>query len=273
MSEESNRMTKTPLNWRVFALLLVGATFGLVAVVPYSLALQSAAALAGVAQQAGMPLWLLIAVQLAPQAILFGVVIWLGLLLARSVGLGLPILEGLTRGNAVGAALRRILPISVLLGAVLGLLIIGLDSYVFQPALVAQLGDTGLSGASAVRVPAWKGLLASFYGGINEEILLRLFLMSLLVWLGRFVHRRADGSTSPATLWIANIVAAIIFGLGHLPATAALVPLTPLVVLRAIVLNGIGGVGFGYLYMKRGLESAMMAHFSADIILHVLFAV
>jgi hypothetical protein len=35
-------------------------------------------------------------------------------------------------------------------------------------------------------------------------------------------------------------------------------------------LNGLGGLAFGWLYWKRGLESAMMAHFSADIVLHVI---
>jgi hypothetical protein len=266
-------MTKTPFNWKLFFILLVAATLGLVAVVPYSLALQSSTALAGVAQRAGMPLWLLIAIQLAPQALLFGVVIWIGLSLARSVGLGLPLLEDLLRGSNVSGALRRILPISVILGVALGLLIIALDSYIFQHALQAQMGENALGGDSVSGIAPWKGLLASFYGGINEEILLRLFLMSLFVWLGRFVHKNADGSPGLAVLWTANILAAVLFGLGHLPATAALVPLTPLVVTRAIVLNGIGGLGFGYLYMKHGLEAAMISHFSADIILHVLFAI
>jgi hypothetical protein len=58
-----------------------------------------------------------------------------------------------------------------------------------------------------------------------------------------------------------------------LPATAALAPLTPLVVLRAVVLNGLVGVAAGYLYFKHGLESAMLSHFSADLVLHVLFAI
>lgn len=266
-------MNKRPFNWRLFSILVVGAALGLVAVVPYSLALQSDVALAGAAEQTGMPLWLLIAVQLAPQAVLFGVVIWVGLILARSVGLGLPLLEDLLGGHEIGGALRRIVPISVILGVILGLLIIALDSYVFQPALLAQMGESALAGDTAVRVAAWKGLLASLYGGINEEILLRLFLMSLFVWIGRFIHRNEDGSPSVVVLWIANILAAVIFGLGHLPATAALVQLTPLVVTRAIVLNGVGGIGFGYLYMKHGLEAAMISHFSADIILHVLFAI
>ncbi|MCK7526806.1 MAG: hypothetical protein MZV64_59015 [Ignavibacteriales bacterium] len=51
-----------------------------------------------------------------------------------------------------------------------------------------------------------------------------------------------------------------------------LIPLTPLVITRAIVLNGLAGIGFGWLYWKRGLEFAMIAHFSADIVLHVLLA-
>ena len=114
--------------------------------------------------------------------------------------------------------------------------------------------------------------------------------MSFLAWLGRFValpskaagrdHGPAPaegktpaGSPTVAVFWVANVLAAILFGLGHLPATAALVPLTSMVVLRAVVLNGIVGVACGYLYFTRGLESAMLSHFSADIILHVLFAI
>jgi len=68
------------------------------------------------------------------------------------------------------------------------------------------------------------------------------------------------------------MLAAILFGLGHLPATSMLLPLTPLVITRAIILNGLLDVAFGYLYMTRGLESAMISHFSADIVLHVLLA-
>jgi len=35
-------------------------------------------------------------------------------------------------------------------------------------------------------------------------------------------------------------------------------------------LNGLGGLAFGWLYWKQRLESVMMAHFSADIVLHVI---
>jgi Type II CAAX prenyl endopeptidase Rce1-like len=111
-------------------------------------------------------------------------------------------------------------------------------------------------------------LLASFYGGIDEEILLRLFLLSLLAWLIGFAWHLPDGRPTLGALWLANIIAAVIFGLGHLPATAALVKLTPLLIGRAILLNGIVGVAAGYLFWLYGLEAAMLAHFSADIVLH-----
>jgi membrane protease YdiL (CAAX protease family) len=97
-------------------------------------------------------------------------------------------------------------------------------------------------------------------------------MMSVLAWLGKFISHTADGRPTTAIFWIANVLAAVLFGLGHLPATSMLIPLTQLVITRAIVLNGLLGIAFGYLYMTRGLESAMVSHFSADIVLHVLLA-
>jgi hypothetical protein len=85
-------------------------------------------------------------------------------------------------------------------------------------------------------------------------------------------HRGPGGGPSVPVLWVATILAAALFGLGHLPMTSMMVPLTPLIIVRAFVLNGLLGVGFGYLYWTRGLESAMLAHLSADLLLHVLLA-
>ena len=70
--------------------------------------------------------------------------------------------------------------------------------------------------------------------------------------------------------WTANLLAALAFGLGHLPATAVLVPLTPTLVVRAVVLNGILALLFGDTYRRWGFEMAVLAHFSSDIALHVI---
>jgi membrane protease YdiL (CAAX protease family) len=99
---------------------------------------------------------------------------------------------------------------------------------------------------------------------------MRLGLFSLLVWLLTMIRGMAQGLPSTRILWTANILVALLFGLGHLPATAALVPLTPLIVIRAVALNGSASLVFGYLYWARGLEAAMLAHFTADVVLHAI---
>ncbi|HLO15594.1 MAG TPA: CPBP family intramembrane glutamic endopeptidase, partial [Anaerolineales bacterium] len=153
------------------------------------------------------------------------------------------------------------------------LIVLGLEIFYFQPALVKELSSTASALNLGTSQPAaWKGFLASFYGGIAEEILVRLFVMSFFVWSGRFISKTSEGKPTAIVMWIANVLAAVLFGLGHLPATALQVPLTTLVVTRAVVLNGLLGIAFGWLYWKRGLEAAMISHFSADLVLHVLLA-
>jgi hypothetical protein len=90
-------MIKNPFNWRLFFVLLAGAILGLLAIIPYSLALTGDAASAAIAQ-AGMPLWMIITIQIASQVIVFGLAIWVGLSFAGQVGLGAPWLEKLLRG-------------------------------------------------------------------------------------------------------------------------------------------------------------------------------
>ena len=123
---------------------------------------------------------------------------------------------------------------------------------------------------SDANMPVWKRLLASFYGGIDEEILMRLFLVSGLVWiLGRFWQNN-NGLPANGAYWTAILLATLLFGLGHLPATRNITPLTPMLIVRALALNGIAGVGFGWLYWQHGIEAAMLSHFGADILLHGL---
>jgi len=46
--------------------------------------------------------------------------------------------------------------------------------------------------------------------------------------------------------------------------------MNPLIITRGLVLNGIAGLVFGWLYWKYGLESAMLAHFFTDIIVYTV---
>lgn len=100
------------------------------------------------------------------------------------------------------------------------------------------------------------------YGGIIEEVLLRFGLMSLVVWAAGKMTKSADKSG----IYIAGIViAALVFAAGHLPATAQMMGLSTMAVVRTMLLNVLPGIGFGYLYWKHGLGYAMMAHISTHV--------
>ncbi len=261
---------KTIINWKVFWILWVAAIAATLLLLPYALEVQSSAI---DLTKLGLPLPLILAIQILQNGILFAIAIFGGLFFAGRAGLGTPILDTLTRGEPVTDKVRAILPLSIILGVLATLVVLGLEFFYFQPAMMKELGNTATALNLQTSQPAaWKGFLASFYGGIAEEILLRLFVMSFFVWLGRFLSKTSEGKATSAVFWIANILAAVLFGLGHLPTVALLVPLTPLVLARTILLNGLIGVICGWLYWKRGLESAMISHFSADLVLHVLLA-
>jgi membrane protease YdiL (CAAX protease family) len=239
--------------WRQFAILVVAGTVAALLVISYQLALLPLGPNAP-------PLAQIVVTGIVNGAIQIAVAVGVGLLVARSVGLRAPVTEAIASGGDVHRALREIDPVrAILLGA-------GASVAVIILAVTVFAGATASIASAAAQPGRFLGLLASFEGGITEEILLRLFVMSVLAWLLARIWR----DRPPAVFWTANIVAAVLFGLGHLPATAALVALTPLVIARAVVLNGVVGVVAGWLYWRRGLESAMVAHFSADIVLHVL---
>lgn len=245
-------------NWKLFIILLIASIFGVITIIPYSLTLQ------GVLLNLP-PLYVLLTATIIQNAVIFAIPIFIGLNLAKKVGLGLPILEGWLEGKEVKNYLKSILGISIGLGLIAGALIVGLD-YLFSLVGIT----TNIAVAGQIYPPAWQGFLASFYGGINEEILLRLFLMTFIVWIIFKIKKTMKGKPTNAGMWLAIILAAIIFGIGHLPTVLAISTPTPLLITRVIVLNAVGGIIFGWLYWKKGLESAMISHFSADIILHVI---
>lgn len=247
--------------WPELAILFGAAVIGIACVTPYILELTSDA-FTKAQERLHQPRWVLVLLQSAQSIVLLGVATGLGLLIAPHVGLGVPLLEGLLAGKHVTAQALAILAPSLLLGVGSSAVLVLLEIAVFWPRLPQTMRES-------FPIPAlWKRLLASFYGGIDEEILLRLFLLSLLAWLIGFVWHLPNGMPTLGAFWLANILAAVIFGLGHLPATAALAKLTPLLIGRAILLNGIVGVATGYLFWRYGLEAAMLAHFSADLVVH-----
>ena len=259
--------TSRKMNWRLFFLLWGASVVGILLILPYALDM-----IPGDMSSKLPPLYVLIPLQVAQGAVFLGLLTLAGLFFANRTGLGAPILEAWLDGEN-SWRLKPILVPSVVVGLIGTSAILALELLVFQPAIRHQNPDAAAALSLWNQPAAWKGLLASFFGGVDEEIELRLFALSLFAWLGRFIFTKADGGLSATAFWIANILAALLFGLGHLPAYSMLAPLTPVIVVRAVVLNGLLGLAFGYLYRTRGLESAMLSHFTADLLLHVVLAI
>lgn len=195
--------------------------------------------------------------------IMFALVTGLGLRAARPMGLGAPYIERVMHGKRAGISGGDVAAWAGA-GVASGLLIVALDRAVF-PGVTRRLKQAGVK-----QPAAWKGLLASLYGAIGEELLMRLGLQT---WIAAGLRKLTGSREKPpgaAAMVPAIGLATLAFGVGHLPAAARLVKLDGEVVARTLVLNGVAGAVFGLLYWKKGIEAAMIAHGSADIVLHVL---
>ena len=193
------------------------------------------------------------AVQAAGYAVVCGLV---GALLADKLGLWRSF-------KPQKKALLLTLAISLPLGVVFAL-----DYWTFGAAYPAIQAAT-LAGLTM------QGHIATLlYGGVIEEVMLRLFFLSLLAWILWKVFARKVERAPGWTIVVANVVAALLFAAGHLPATVMIFgSLTPLLLVRCFLLNGGFGLWFGYLYRKHGILYAMIAHAALHIVSRVIWAV
>lgn len=233
--------------WLNYSILFVAAILGSVAILPYGLRLAKEAAKSN---KPKLPLPILLLLSILQNAILFALFTALGLLAAHQIGLDTLLIQPI---------IRHIL-IALLLGLGAGGVLLIADLF-FLPYFPKKLLDT------ALKTTQLENFVASFYGGINEEILMRLFGISGIVWLLATVFH------APAThsiFWIANFIMAIVFALGHLPALKNLIgTITSPMLARTLILNGIIGLLCGWLFWNYGIVAAMIAHFAADIVYHI----
>lgn len=208
-----------------------------------------------IAEQAGIPLEQVRLLVLIQPAVLVLVATLVGWRTSRRTGLGLPILDGGLR-RVTRAGLWTAFAVAVAGAAVL-------LAYSFLTTRVVPL-----EGADAISLSLLARLL---YGGITEEVLLRWGLMGLLAWLGlRFLRaassdRSADRSGDRShrrtrILVVANVIAAVVFALGHFPAFALISGATAVHYALSFGANTVVGLLFGETFRRHGLEYAILAH-------------
>ena len=183
------------------------------------------------------------AVQSAGYGLVLGTV---GILLAKNLGLW----------RDERSVTAKPLLFAILISIICGLTLILSDIFFF-----GKYSEV-IANSYAVK-PTLPYLIATVtYGAVIEEVMLRLFMMSLIA----FILKKLTRKEGVGILIAANIVSALLFAAGHLPATIMMIGTTPLIIFRCFLLNGGLGLLFGWLYRKYGLRYAMIAHGGCHII-------
>ena len=182
------------VDWNVYWLLFVVAEFTLLLALPYSISIAGDAI-----YDFGVSLPTVLATQFAQATVLFLVSIFTGLYLGNKVGLEVPILKSLFEGNGLPESFESTMKLSLLLGALVGTVIFILDWFVFS--MFTEPLTTRL-----MAPPLWERVMYSFYAGIVEEIVLRFFLMTLLVWISWKIKKTSDNKPTDVGVWLAIFI-------------------------------------------------------------------
>lgn len=187
----------------------------------------------------------------AAQNAIYGVVLGaLGILMGKKLGLW----------KDERHITRKPLLATLIIGVVGGVVMIYADLLVFgkyEQALIDSYANK----------PSIPFMLASItQGAVIEEVMLRLFWMTLVAFVLHLLFERKREDASTAVLVAANVISALLFAAGHLPATEMTFGLTPMLVFRCFLLNGGLGLAFGWLYRKFGLRYAMIAHGGCHVV-------
>ena len=199
----------------------------------------------------GIPVEVLLGIVTAFQSLGYGVILGgVGIYLAKKIGLWKD-----------EKTIERQPLIAALIVAVVGGLALILPDILWFGKKSQAIMDTYAA------KPTLSYLIATVtYAAVIEEVMLRLFAMSLVAFILHKSFGKKDEKPSVTILVVANIVAATLFAVGHLPTNFALFGSSFLIIFRCLLLNGVFGLAFGWLYRKYGLRYAMIAHGGCHIV-------
>ena len=149
---------------------------------------------------------------------------------------------------------------AILISAIGGLVMI------FSDILVFGKYSEALMDSYAVKPTVPYMIATVTYGGVIEEVMLRLFFMSVVAFILYKLFEKNKDMPSTPILVASNIVASLLFAAGHLPATDLMLGLTPMLIFRCFLLNGGLGLAFGWLYRRHGLRYSMIAHAGCHVV-------
>lgn len=243
------------INWRQVAILFALGMVGVFSALPMIPAFISASG-----QEPPLPMFVIQMLSTLQSAVILFALVILGAYLAPKVNLGAPILDAWLHKSWGDVDIKQKLFAGVIGGVLGGILIIG-----FYLLFLPHLPEDFVVNAEEFSPPLYTKVL---YGGITEELLIRWGLMSFFVWV---LYRLTQSQTSkvmPINYVLGIVISSVVFGVGHLPAANMLSPvMTVSLVIYIIIGNSIFGLIAGYLYWRKGLESAILSHVLAHLVM------
>lgn len=204
--------------------------------------------------QPGVTASMIAAGSVLQNSLLLALAVFAGTRLAVRIGLQAPVLSAVLAGKPAGEGIRTGIR-AAMVGGLLGVIVLWGSS-----ALLAV-------GAEARHEPNLPPLIVRvLYGGLTEEILLRWGLMTVVAWLIWRQSSNEAGLLSPRIAWTAIAISAVVFAAAHLPAANAMYgSLSMPRVVYVMAGNTAFGLLAGYLFWRRGLEAAIVAHVLAHL--------
>jgi len=238
-------MKKFKLGLTLFVLGLLGVLTLLTATLP----------LADLQEQfPGKSLFAIKLIMLINPTIFLLIAVLVGTALYDKVNLTVPTISSLLRIGNPQISFTQQLKSGVSLGLLAGICITCI-ALIFELFISEEL--------KAIESQFKPSLLARFcYGGVVEELLLRFGFMTFVVWIISKLTRRLHN----ITYWIGIVLSTTLFAIGHFPVTFASVSDPSFLLLTYVFVgNSVGGLIFGWLYWKKGLEAACVAHMFAHV--------
>jgi hypothetical protein len=246
-------------NWNLFFILVLVSIPGAMFAARSGLGTLERLAATGSIDQKLPSKTVLLALAAVQSLVLAAIAAAIGTALAGRVGLAAPVFQAASAGDPIWPGMRAQWASALVMGLAGALVFLVAYYGYFRPRLdkdTVQVTED-LRGAFGL----WGRI---FYGAIVEEILVRWGLMTLFLWILSLI---ADPLT-PLVIWIAILLAGLLFALGHIPGSlAAGAKKTSMFYAATLFLNGWASLIFGWLFWQHGLLAAMLAH----AMLHLLW--
>jgi hypothetical protein len=189
------------------------------------------------------------------EVVAIGLAAGTGTYLSSRTGLRSSVLDAAIAGRPLRPSIALVAQ-AIGMGIVTTIVLVIADAAIFTPS-------RPVAHASATSPPVWTGALYALYGGLFEEVVFHYGLLAALVFIAQLLL------PSTPSYWLAITVSSLALGLFHVVNEASLLPLTPLVLTRTLVVGAAAGIASGWLYWRRGLEAAIVAHGIMSGLLHV----